>query len=253
MNTILITGNGAVNNGWQPVLHALKKIYRLEDINPKFANFIFASIIYKLRWLDTQLGCSQHDIQLKKNLEKKFDETVSDYKKIKNEIINELKKAHESGLISPRKELKFLKYLYLNEETKIITTNWDSTIINSIGNRNDTIFLHGCTSDTLFLPSETIEESYRQRAKLEIPYGKVTGMAISWLQGYGKRIVIYGLSLSPLDVELGLIIADSFSDTSNPKSIIIVDPDYESVKQRLCFLLPHVKPECYHPEDLSEI
>lgn len=254
MKTILITGNGAVKNGWLPVVNALKKVYPLaEEIEPNFANFVFAAIIYKLRWLDIQLGRREHDTQLLENLQNKFNKTVSECQKIKKEIINELNKAHASGIIRPRDELKLLHYLYLNTESKIITTNWDSTIMDFVGNMGYTVFLHGCTSETLFLPSEMIEEGYRKRANLEVPYDRVAGEAMSWLQDYGERLVIYGLSLSPLDVELGHLIADGFFDTSNPKSVVIVDPNYELVKQRLCFLLPHVEPECYRPEDLSKL
>ena len=251
MKTILITGNGAVENGWLPVVNALKKVYPLaEEIEP---NFVFAAIIYKLRWLDIQLDRREHDAQLSENLQNKFNKTVSDCQNITKEIINELNIAHASGIIRPRDELKLLHYLYLNTETKILTTNWDSTIMDFVGNRDNTVFLHGCTSETLFLPSEMIEEGYRKRANLEVSYGRMAGKAMSWLENYGERLVIYGLSLSPLDVELGLLISDGFVDTSNPKSVVIVDPDYEPVKQRLCFLLPHIEPECYRPEDLSKL
>jgi hypothetical protein len=254
MKTILITGNGAVENGWLPVVNALKKVYpREEEIDPDFANFVFAAIIYKLRWLDIQLGRRERNAHLLDDLQNKFKRTVSEYHEIKKEIINELDKAHESGFIRPRDDLKLLHDLYLNTETKIITTNWDSTIMDFVGNRHGTVFLHGCTSETLFLPSEGIEEGYRKRAKLEVPYDRLAWEFMSCLQDYGERLVIYGLSLSPLDVELVHLIADGFAGTSNPKSVVIVDPKYEPVKKRLCFLLPHIEPECYLPEDLGKL
>ena len=250
MNTILFTGTGAVKNGWLPVETALKKACSfVGQIDP---NLVFAAIIYKLRWLDIQLS-REHDSTLLRKLKNKFDATVSEYIEIKKEITNELNKAHASGVICPREELKLLDYLYLNSESKIITTNWDSTIMDFVGKKYDTLFLHGRTSETLFLPSEMIEEGYRKRANLEAPHGEVAGLAMSWFQDYSDRLVIYGLSLSPLDVELVLVIADGFYGTSNPKSVVIVDPNYELVKQRFCFFFPGIEPECYRPEDLSKL
>ena len=254
MKTILITGTGAVENGWLPVLNALKRVFSSRAPIPQSdPNFVFASVVYQLRWLDRQLGSRAHNNALLAEIRKKFDATVSDYQEIKKAITDELNRAHSCGLIYPRDELKLLEHLYLNEETKIITTNWDSTTKDFAGNRFDILFLHGCTSETLFFPSETIEEHYRKRGRLQPPHDMAAAMAMSWLQDYGDRLIICGLSLSPLDAELAHVIADGFDGTSNPRSVVIVDPKYQRVKERLRFVLPHVEPECYRPEDLSQV
>lgn len=252
MNTILITGTGAVKNGWLPVLKGLERVFP-SAVPHSDPNLVFATVVHKLRWLDSQLDSGKHNTTRLARLQNAFDRTVSEYQKIKKAIIEELDKAHAYGVICPRDELKLLDYLYLSTETRIITTNWDSTTRDFAGNRFETLFLHGCTSKTLFLPSETIEERYRKRANLEAPLDMAAALAMKWLQDYGDRLVIYGLSLSPLDVELGLVIADGFHGTSHPKSAVIVDPDYEVVKQRLRFFVPHVEPECYRPADLSRL
>jgi hypothetical protein len=74
------------------------------------------------------------------------------------------------------------------------------------------------------------------------------------LRGLGEahRVVLYGISLSPLDAELGQTLATGWNNP-NLREIIVVVPDHEVVAHRVNLLLDHrrgVIVKGYAPNDL---
>jgi len=71
-----------------------------------------------------------------------------------------------------------------------------------------------------------------------------------------RRLIIYGLSLSPLDAELSTYLKTEFDSNQNLlKDIYVVNPDFEQVIQRVRMLLGANNSICItgvHPEDLHK-
>jgi hypothetical protein len=108
-----------------------------------------------------------------------------------------------------------------------LTTNWDVLLENrmrAVGDTNPRVgHLHGCVEGNagrLLLPSEGQREPYHTVeeadaiARAELSHWKVLNAA--------KTIIIYGLSLSPLDAELGLTLRMALDDPKQRPSRIIV-------------------------------
>jgi hypothetical protein len=247
MNTTFLAGNGAIEGGWEPIKRAILKTFgKTLDRDP---NLAFANLTYQLRWLKFQKEkgiCGTAEA---------FDKKCQTYEELKNNICCEITKDTQNGRMRVRDGLNRALQRFSQGHTCVGTTNWDRLFEPYLREQIDKlIYVHGSVKypDSLYLPTESIIEPYRPYSAESCLHGRIAGGLMSVLQDTNK-LVIYGLSLSPLDVELDLVIADGFKDTSNPKSAIIVDPEHEFVKERLCFFLPDVEPKCYHPEDLSQL
>ncbi len=93
----------------------------------------------------------------------------------------------------------------------LVTTNWDTvvpTALSRIVNRTMKGIIRprhipGSIEDeaTLYLPTEMTKEPYRSKAE-EQRHGQNYGSVWRGLEG-AHRAIVYGLSLSPLDADLG--------------------------------------------------
>lgn len=138
--------------------------------------------------------------------------------------------------------------------TCVATTNWDLLFepYFSKGQINQIIYVHGNVKypDTLYLPTESIVEPYRPYTAESRLHGAIAGKLMSILQDT-NQLVIYGLSLSPLDVELGLVIRDGFANTVLPDKVVVIDCNPHLVVERLQYLGIENTPDCYRPEEIS--
>lgn len=235
--TGLIVGAGAVENAWGPVVRAIQNLFDF-PITADGANSYLARLVYLLRWWSsdhTDFGKNE----LKKH--KEFLQTV------KKSIAEELRRAQLDGEIRPREQFGTIVDFFLFRNSRkfiFVTTNWDTVIdaaffkeLNRIGvGISQPLHIHGSVDDIdlMYLPTEVTKEPYRTPDE-EIRIGSLHGSIWRALE-YCHRIVIYGLSLSPLDAELGQILACGFA-SKTVKEICIVAPDHESIAHRVNLLL----------------
>ena len=233
--TTLLTGSGAVENSWKPIITAISKIYGFKNLDGDTVNCLFASLVQELRRIirSNSPGMQQYKKPYLQALEV-----------IRNEISNQIKQSQINNELKPKVEFYEIFEKFLLPDTEVLTcvsTNWDSVIDTALKNlctKNKPklfgpIHVHGHFNDPkhLYLPTEITEEPYRSEKEIgEIEfYHLVTqkNMLAS------DRLVIYGLSLSPLDAELSSAFLVPLNFAKNLKKIIIIDPDHSKVANRL--------------------
>ncbi len=250
----LIVGAGAVNNAWAPVIRALQK-YHDFPLTPDGANSFLARVVYLLRWYASDK--SEHgQKQLKLHLDFLKD--------IRESISKELTNSQKKKEITIRNEYEKIINKFVipyGNSLVFVTTNWENVASNALHNILNKRFhfeifplhLHGSIDnpDTLYLPSEMSKEPYRTTDEEQY----IGGMHGSVWKGLEKahRVIVYGLSIDPLDAELGQTLASGWSNQCL-EEIIIINPSHESVAHRVNLLLDRrrdIKVSGYSPNELS--
>lgn len=255
----LITGAGAIENAWKPIIRILEPDYKfIFDIDS--SNFFLALLVYQLRAvaLDENPNSKQH-----------LELMLRDYHLIKSELCRSLIFAEKHKEIFVRKQFysildKFIFHKHIKSVQ--ITTNWDKVIDNAVNyyghsteggsiGKLDTFHVHGSVlnSKTLYLPSEITKEPYRSKED-SIELMKNHSSVLNAVSEC-NRTILYGISLDPLDAELSQILALGW-DSINTKEIIVINPDFEKVTKRVKLLLNdekhNIKVTAYLPEDLEK-
>lgn len=252
----ILVGAGAVEHAWEPILNVFRLAYGNET-DADSANFLFAKSICALR-LYSKLDKGSK--QLKDELE-----TVSLMKEI---IGDSLKQAQKSGILQPRKAFtKVLDTFVLcnpNNLFGFVTTNWD-TVIDAEADRwvkekyldieSAKVFhIHGSIEahDSLYLPSETSMENYRSDAENhKLGYDHFTTFQF---MSEANVIILYGISLDPLDAELNLLLNGIFTKGNSIKEVIIINPEHQKIRKRVKLLLfprKDITIRCFEPGNLD--
>jgi hypothetical protein len=247
----LVVGAGAVENAWAPVLRVLQPAFDFL-LTGDGANSHFARTIYLLRWYSSSPNSQDWFRQMKEYLTE-----------LRIELCTELRAAQESGELRVRKEFKsIIDTLVIGFSTQfmLITTNWDTVVGDALARHMSKthdgeihpLHIHGSIDDpaTLYLPTEVTKEPYRSHEEDQ----KIGGLHGSIYRGMerAERVVLYGLSLSPLDAELGQTLACGFSNNVI-EEVCIVAPDHEMIAHRVNLLLDRrrqVTVKGYAPGDL---
>ncbi len=254
----LLTGAGAIENAWKPIIRILEPDYKFVfDIDS--SNFFLALLVYQLRAV-----ALDENPQSKKHLEL----ILRDYHLIKSELCRSLVFAEKHKEIFVRKEFysildKFIFHKHIKSVQ--ITTNWDTVIDNALNyyghsteggkiGRLETFHLHGSVLNpkTLYLPSEIAKEPYRSKEdSLQLLKNHSSVLhAVSEC----NRTILYGISLDPLDAELSQILSLGW-DSMNTKEIVVINPDYKKVTKRVKLLLNdenrNIKVSAFMPDDLE--
>jgi hypothetical protein len=257
--TALVVGAGAVVNAWKPVIRALQKRWPTEIKNEDAANCILARIVYLLRyWSRTDEKYSLGE--LKRHLEFCAE--------IKAEIAREIGLAESSGELHVRDEFKNIVEWFIFRSSRkflVFNANWDSVVdsaMYSLLESKNAHFksslvvhhIHGNVNDSskLYLPTEINKETYRTQED-ELKIGTMHSTLMSSLET-AHRVVVYGLSMSPLDAELTQAMAAGW-DNPVLESIHVVCPNHEEVANRINVLLRpknKVKILGYSPTELSK-
>lgn len=257
-NIAIISGTGAVINAWMPIQDVFRSIYKRE-INIEDANFLFTKHIYLLRTYSK----FKDDLSIR-NLKIEKEQVFS-----LKELVCEFIKIHQnSNILKPRKEFEniLMKFVFSDMRNMFgfVTTNWDTVIDDEASrvvkkfhpniNKVKCFHLHGSieTPNNLYLPSEISLENYRTDSENE-DYGIDHYNTLKFLKNANK-IIIYGISLDPLDAELNTTLNAAFTGSKLLKEIIIINPDYNKIKNRVQFLLfprQDVIIKCFIPEDLN--
>lgn len=255
---VIIVGAGAVENAWVPIINAIKVVTG-QTVDIDGANCFFARLIYLLRFY-SKIPHSNAKTYLK--ISKENAETI------KIAICEEIKIAQKNGILKPRNEFrKILKKFALNNygnSVSLISTNWDTVIDNDVNNLLKQIYkgeqtlkcfhIHGSVEfpNHLYLPSETTQENYRSDTENK-NFGLNHAKTIQLLE-QANQILIYGLSLDPLDAELSQVLGGASFANNHIQEIIIVNPDHERIKNRVKVLLypkVDIKMRCFSPDDLE--
>ena len=231
--TVCIIGTGAVAGAWPPVLRALKSQKADIGIADEFrdaGNCVMASLVYYARW------ASSNSFGGTKMEKRGF---VALLRKTSRAICRELRRAERAGDLEVRSKFWRVMTTVVRAHEGgfyILTTNWDSTIERAFRDRYRVEVkvghIHGELSrGHLYLPSEVANEPYRRsREKRELT-GHLKGM-LRLIEGC-TRLVLYGLSLDPLDVELGMLIAAGIRRPSKCREVVVVDPKHDVVLRRI--------------------
>lgn len=244
MNTTFLVGNGAIQGGWEPIKRAIQETFgKCPEQEP---NFAFASLTHQLRWLKYQ--AQKRDNRFKDA----FNSRLYKYNKLKCSISNEILKAAQSGLMTVHNEFALALDRFSYGHTEIATTNWDLLLeqyLNSTVSR--IIYVHGNVKnpESLYLPTENIVEQYRHENDESELHSFTAGHLLSVLQNT-DRLIIYGLSLSPLDVELALLLVDGFHNTNLPSEVVVIDLNPALIVERLHYLGITKIPHCYLPIEI---
>lgn len=252
----ILAGAGAVENAWEPILNCFRAINGNET-DADSVNFLLAKSICALRLYSKS---SKGTIQLKEE-----QELVKLTKKV---IGDALKLAQYEGILKPRKEFRTIldKFVLANPNNLFgfVSTNWD-TVIDAEADRwvkekyihieSAKVFhIHGSIEahEDLYLPSETSMENYRSdEENYKVGYNH---FATYQFMSEANVIILYGISLDPLDAELSLLLNGVLKQSKTLKEVIIINPKYSLVRKRVRILLfPRIDIviRCFIPENLE--
>jgi hypothetical protein len=166
---------------------------------------------------------------------------VDGFARIRGAIAAELLGAQASGELKARSEFAtVMKSVIGGQRAEVGTTNWDTVLERALragGFPDRVVHLHGTcdrkSGEHLYLPTEVADEPYRTKFELA-NFAVPRATLVATLQ-QAQRLVLYGLALSPLDAELGQVLASGMNE-STIEEVLIVNPDYPSVAERVAGL-----------------
>jgi hypothetical protein len=246
---VALFGAGVVRNAWLPVLRALQQTDFPDVATQEAANFVLARLVYIGREVNRSEATS-----IRERFRASFDQ-------IRQAIGTELTAAEARGELTVQPEFRnVLDQLVRRAGADIAlgTTNWDTVIERALAQEGASadlpvVHLHGTcnSSGTLYFPTEVAEEPYRtatETAELTLPRDTL----VRAMQR-ATHLILYGLALSPLDAELGQVLASGMNG-SQIKEVMVVNPDYPAVAERVAGLtdlgtgpIPVIG---VHPQDL---
>jgi hypothetical protein len=238
-NVVLFAGAGAVERSWEPVGRALRRTFPAL-LSPGNADFAMAHLVYQLR-----LACSRNaDDDIERSWR---DGLCGALARARRDIAKELMLAQDAGELRTHAYFdQFIERLAREDDVSLtlITTNWDEVVDRRLVELWDPArrerlaihHLHGRLSDpeSLYLPSEMRWEPYRDALQTRGLHARHTA-AMRHLER-ADRMIVYGLSLSPLDVELAFAIGE-VCRRGSLADIQVIDRDACAVAERLAITL----------------
>lgn len=251
----LFVGAGAIENAWLPIIRALQPEYFIHELSNEAATSGLTRLVHLLRWYSN-------------NPTETLEKLKQILKNTKEQICEQIHIAQENSELKIRDTFwKILDQITISNPYRllVVSTNWDTVADDAINsynpikllfNNNDRILvahIHGIYNDptNIYLPSEAIEEPYR--ADIERKFlGAMHSSAMQHLIN-AEVLILYGLSVSPLDAELIQMIGGCLS-SNNIKCIKIVNPDHSSVAEKLNLVLQYpteIQVEGYDPDNIQ--
>lgn len=246
--TALLTGAGSIENGWTPVLRALNLNKEKRDL----ASFVFSTQIYQLRFFARQLAQKGLNDPQKQECRKVLEKASDDLFNLKAKIAKEL---HQAQDIHLRPYFSEIYDKHISEKTDLIvplTTNWDLQLektLSTFGYKGPVLHLHGSIKNpqNLYLPTEATGEPY-WNASQQTESIKQHGEAQRELLKC-DRLILYGISISELDPELGMLLGTTIRKF---KEVVIIDKAPNPIKQRIESLLDRGEPEAEKRPEITE-
>lgn len=236
VDTVFLVGTGAVEGAWDPVLQAICDVDAdaFGCTKSDLANFYMAKLVAVFRAIRAS---EAHGRPLTSPIPDQL-------RRLKMRISTRLKEATSSQALRLR---PFFQEVVADPEwgsSKVfVTTNWDELIEHAFPNAT-VHHVHGSITDpdSLFLPSDfafDCAHSSDVRNKMLIAQRDcIEGL---WNT---RTVVIYGLSLDPLDSELAAVCATGFGRADNQErleKIVIYNSESAGpcIQDRVKLLLPH--------------
>jgi hypothetical protein len=214
-DTVFLLGSGAVANAWVPVVAAVQEFYAHARVtNEHEANFVLAWWVYhqRIRALRVQKGNLSEEAQ-----ERNRQLEISDLG-LRQTIAAYLRVASEQSFFRLRPQaVGVLNDQRWGDSRVFLTANWDRLLeMDMAYPAKSVVHIHGNVEkpSCLYLPTETSTELYRtEEANKHI--GLLTGTAWQFIRD-ARQLCIYGLSLSPLDAELGVVLGTGLEPRDGP-------------------------------------
>ncbi len=232
-----IFGSGAVENSWMPVQQSITPHHFLKPIGESAANLALASLVFHLRL----------NAREKKPEDEQYKNSLEILTNTKKAICEHIQYFQNQGILKVRQEFdNIVKKIILPYNALLfVTTNWDTAIedyfkknympphISSEAISRFRLHLHGYSDspDSLYLPTEIIEEDYRD----ELMRTNFAKSHISMVNDLKKAeiMIFYGISISALDIELYQFLSIVFTENKILEEIIIVDPNFKEIAEKL--------------------
>jgi hypothetical protein len=225
--TVFLVGTGAEQNAWPPVTEAIKAIFpdaQKDKSDGGWENFVMAKLVavHRAQEASKKFNEGHGETQGRANLDL-----------LRQEIATRLRKAVASKDLCPRpKFLEVAKDLEWGSRV-FLTTNWDLSIEGALPNA-DVRHIHGSVADpaTLYLPSDyAFDASHPEETRKSMLLALDGCIETFW---EATTVVIYGLSLDPLDGELAAICSTGFqakvTGDAKLERIVIYDlPEKEQI------------------------
>ena len=207
LETVFVLGAGANRNGWEPVLSAIDDLCPELEIGKDVstANTYFARHVYHRKFV----ARFQEALALDPSLEQRLRQHDAE---LKRAIAARLHEATASGEMTLRPELVALLREPRWGKSAFVTANWDLCLERAGIPDEAIVHVHGDLRQPalLFLPTEITGELHQSDEELE---ALNRGIRRAWeCIAMARRLVLYGLSLSALDAELGHLITMGLSE-----------------------------------------
>jgi hypothetical protein len=213
--TVFLVGTGAEEGAWSPVTKAIESLFprgQAPGDGDGWVNFVMAKMVAVHR---AQHGSGNFGAHGR-----------TDLQRLKEEIATSLRQAVARGDLRPRPKFLEVAQDPIWGERVFLTTNWDTSIKSALPGA-DVRYIHGSASDptTLYLPSDyAFDPSHPESTRNKMLLALDGCIQAFW---GASTIVIYGLSLDPLDGELAAICATGFqakvTGEEQLKKIVIYD------------------------------
>jgi hypothetical protein len=252
-DTVVFIGSGAVAGSWEPVYDALGA--RIPERSAETANVYFATLVHRLRWLHRMAANPKAHPEYRQL----FVEALKEYRGVTQEISTVLRSRRETLRLRP--EAHAIKELLLDQRDDfrafhIATTNWDFSAQELHDEDRDPCpsisFLHGTFSVGLYLPGEAIDEPYRGADNLH--EFEISMLSTVHALRDAERLIVYGLSFSPLDAELGYLLQSAASQRVKLfEHVFVIDVKPATVITRLRVHLGNQNFVGVRPEDVGRL
>jgi hypothetical protein len=245
INTVFLLGTGISEGSWLPVMAAIDEVAGTGTVghDVRAANFFFASLVHRRRHCQSMIDLPRSEMEARfgkdsaklkriKSRIKTLRATGAELRKrdlrLKRAIAKHLMAATKSGVMRLRDKFREVaRQKRFAGSVAFLTTNWDMLLEGGLragGDSNPRVgHLHGSIEDDpsrLLLPSETVEERYHSpEDRKEVGDAKMSRWKFF---NVAKTIVVYGLSFSPLDAELGLTLSMGLENAKVKRGQIIV-------------------------------
>jgi hypothetical protein len=214
-DTVFMLGSGAVANAWVPVIAALQEFRPTARVTqPDHANFVLSWWVYhqRSRAMRIQMAdLTDEDRRANRNIE---EEDL----RLRQNIAAHIRCASDQTFYCLRRQaVGVINERRWGAQRFFLSTNWDRLPEMELGlSTTSTFHIHGDVEkpDCLYLPTETSTEPYRAAVANE-HIAELTGTAWQMLQ-QARQVCIYGLSLSPLDVEVNVILGVGLEPRPGP-------------------------------------
>jgi hypothetical protein len=231
---VVLMGTGAVAGAWNPVLDALGE--RIPTRSPHAANVYFATLVHRLRWLKAMTVKPGIAEAHRRTYVHALEEALTELREVTTGIAASLR-AWDGNKLRPEARIIRERLLYREHRFAVVSTNWDFSADEFLeGEWHDRCcgihYLHGTYSVGLYLPGEVIDEPYRGLDNRSEFFMSALGTVHKLRDA--SRLVVYGLSISPLDAELGFLLQAAARQRKQQfAEVFVVDPNHKEVIQTL--------------------